>query len=280
MGIFLAIMIGATIGAVITWRQREEFGLQAAYNLVNAGLPNDSDLVKAAAKRFQRRQEAFTIGSWLGGFSSLVVLVYLGSPIIGILWSALIGMLGVAIAICTLHFRAVRAARQDGPRLAALGHRRLRDYLIWPEIVFQYGVLVLPLATACLGVLVLARYDDPGVGWTLIGVGLVCLAICAVALVLQQRVLHLSQPASGEDALRWEEALRASTLRDLSEVMMWACWLLGGAAVITADLPAEMPAFIEPLTYILFGGGIVGMLVAQTLASGKWGLRQSQRAIG
>ena len=144
----------------------------------------------------------------------------------------------------------------------------------------QYGVLILPLATAGLGVVVLARYDEAGVGWTLIGVGVVCLLICAFALVLQQRVLHLSQAASEESALRWEEALRASTLRDLSEVMMWACWLLGGAAIITADLPAGLPAFVEPLMYVLFGGGIVGMLVAQTSASGKWGLWRSQRAIG
>lgn len=280
MVLYLALIAGATFGAVLVWRQRAEIGLKEAYDLVNAGLPNETEQVQAAAKRFRQRQEARTLGSWLGGTTGLIVLAALGAPIIGLLWSALSGMLGVAIAISWLHGRAIRTAGQEGPRLARLGQRRLRDYLIWPELVAQYAVLVLPVATAVIGVVVLAGYDDPRTGWTLVGVAVPCLLICGFVLVLQRRVLELSQPAAGESELRWEEALRAATLRDLSETMMWAAWLLGGGAIITVDLPSRLPSFVEPLSYVLFGGGIAVLAVAQLSSSGKWGLRRSQRALG
>lgn len=280
MWMFSGVAVGFTIGSVLVWRQREEIGLKRAYDLVRAGLPNETELVKAAARRFQHRQEASTIGGWLGGITGLIVFVALGSPIIGLLWSGLIGTFGVAVAICAFHLRAVRAAHREGPRLARLGQRRLRDYLIWPEIIAQYGELVLPLAATAIGVLVLTGHDDPKVGWTLVGVGVACLLICAIALVLQRKVLQLSQAASEESQLRWDEALRAATLRELSEMMMWACWLLGGAAIILADLPSGLPSFVEPLGLVLFCGGIAVLVVAQLSGSGKWGLRRSQRAIG
>jgi len=280
MWIFLAVAVGFTVGTVVVWRKREEIGLKRAYSLLQAGLPNETELVLAAARQFQRRQAASTIGAWLGGISALIVFAALGSPIMGLIWSVLFGTFGVAVAICVVHIRAVRAARREGPRLATLGQRRLRDYLVWPEIIAQYGELVLPLATAAIGVLVLARHDAPRVGWSLVGAGVACLVVCAIALVLQRKVLALSQPASGESELRWDEALRAATLRELSEMMMWACWILGGATVISADLPSGLPSFVEPLANVLFCGGIAVLSAAQLSAAGKWGLRRSQRAIG
>lgn len=280
MWIFLAVAIGLTIGSVLVWRRRAEAGLTEAYDLVQAGLPNETELVQAAARRFEQRQAGAVIGAWLGGIIALGAFASQGSPIIGLLWSGLIGTFGVAVATCVFHFRAVRAARRDGPRLARLGPRRLRDYLIWPEIVAQYGELVLPLATAAVGVLVLTGQDEPRIGWALVGAGVAGLLICGIAHVLQRRVLALSQSASGESELRWAEALRAATLRELSQTMMWACWFLGGATIVAADLPAGLPSFVEPLSYGLFCGGIAVLVGAQLSGSGKWGLRRSQRAIG
>jgi hypothetical protein len=280
MWIFTGVAVGFTIVSVLVWRQRAEVGLKEAYELVQAGLPNETELVQAAARRFERRQAGAVIGAWLGGISALIVFASQGSPIIGVLWSGLIGTFGVAVATCVFHFRAVRAARRDGPRLARLGQRRLRDYLIWPEIVAQYGELVLPLVTAGVGALVLTGQDEPRIGWALVGAGVACLLICGIAHVLQRKVLALSQAASGESELRWAEALRAATLRDLSEMMMWACWLLGGATIIAVDLPSGLPTFVEPLSYVLFCGGIVVLVGARLSGAGKWGLRRSQRAIG
>lgn len=279
MWIFVAVAIGFTVGSVLVWRQRQEIGLKQAFALVQAGLPNETELVQAAARRFQQRQATSTIGAWLGGISALIVFAALGSPIMGLLWSALIGMFGVAVAVCVVHLRAVRGARRDGPRLASLGQRRLRDYLIWPEIIAQYGQLLLPLITAAIGVLVLTRHDLR-IGWTLVGVGVACLLVCAIAVVLQRKVLELSQPASGESELRWQEALRAATLRELSGMMMWICWSLGGVAIVSADLPPGLPSYIEPITLVLFCGGIAVLSAAQLAGAGKWGLRRSQRAIG
>lgn len=279
MLVYVSLMIGVTVTAVLVWRQREELGLKKAYDLVNAGLPNETELVQAAAKQFRQRQAASTIGSWLGGATALIVLAIVHSPIVGLLWSVVAGMFGVAVAVYGVHLRTVRAARREGPRLARLGQRRLRDYLVWPEIAGQYVALVLPVAAVAIGVLVLVDHDDPRIGWTLAGVPVVGLLISAAALVLQRRVLRLSQSAGGESELRWEEAMRAATLRDLGEVIIWSCWLLGGGTAVSVSLPAGMPSFAEPLTLVLFCGGVVVMGMA-ALASGKWGLRRSQRALG
>jgi hypothetical protein len=280
MVFYLAVVAAMTIGAVLVWRQRAEIGLKQAYDLVQAGLPNETELVQAAATRFRQRQAATTIGSWLGGAVALLALGTLGEPLIVLVWCAMSGLFGVAAAVCVLHYRTVRATRPQGPRLASLGQRRLRDYLVWPEIACQYVAVVLPLATAGVGIVVLTTADDPRTGWTLIGIALGCLLVCVAGTILQRKVLALPQPASGESELRWEEALRAATLRDLSELMVWVCWLLGGAAVITVDLPSGLPAFVEPLSYVLFGGGIAVLAVTTLSSAGKWGLRRSQRALG
>lgn len=280
MWIFLAVAIGFTIGAVLVWRKQEEIGRKRAYALVQAGLPNETEVVQAAARRFQHLHAASTIGGWLGGIGALIVFAALGSPVMGLLWSGLIGTFGVAVAACVFHLHAIRTARPEGPRLASLGQRRLRDYLLWPEIVAQYGVLALPLTTAAVGVLVLTGQDASTTGWALVGAGVASMLVCAIAHVLQRKMLAVSQAVSGESELRWAEALRAATLRELGGLMMWACWCLGGVVIISVDLPSRLPAFVESLGYVLCGGGIVVLVVAQASASGKWGLRRSQRAIG
>jgi hypothetical protein len=277
---FGGAMIGVLIVAVMVWRDRKSIGLTAAYRLVNAGLPNDLDLVKAAASRFERRQLASTIGGSIGGWIGVGGVLYFGAPVLALIWSALIGTFGVAVAICWLHFRAVRAARPSGPRTASLRQRKLADFLVWPEIVAQYAVLVLPLTAGWLGVQVLTGDDRPERGWLLIGAAAVALAIYLVASVLQLRVLRLSQAATQESELRWEEAMRAATLRELSEVMTWTCWFLGAGAALSFELPRGLPSFLGPLTIVLFGLGFVVMGVAQVLGATKWGLRRSQRAFG
>jgi len=115
--------------------------------------------------------------------------------------------------------------------------------------------------------------------WMFAGVA-VGVTIGTVLVWRQRKVLALSRPASGESELRWAGALRAATLRELSEMMMWACCFLGGATVIAADLPAGLPSFVEPLGLVLLCGGIVVLAVAQFSGAGQWGLRRSQRAIG
>jgi hypothetical protein len=179
-----------------------------------------------------------------------------------------------------LHVRAVRSAKIDGPRTAFLRQRRLSDFLVWPEIVVQYGVLVLPLASGALGVLVLAGDERPHRGWLLVIAAVLSLLIYAAATILQRRVLGLNQVASEESELRWEEALRASTLRDLAGVMMMTCWLMGGVVAVSFDWPDGLPSYVQPVTYILFGGGIVAIGVVKLMSGTKWGLRRSQRVIG
>ncbi len=275
----VALALGL-VAVVWVWRDRKAIGLRDAYRLVEAGLPNERELVDAAAARFEQRQLVSTVGGALGGAIGLGVVAYVGTALPGLIWSALIATFGVGLAICWMHFKSVSAARTAGPRAASLRPRRLTDFLVWPEVVVQYGALVLPLAAVWLGVLVVTGGERPGRGWALLGGAAVALAIYLIALVLQSRVLRLSQAATGELELRWEEAMRAATLRELSEVMTWSCWFLGAGAAISFDYPASVPSFVEPLMLVLFGLGVVVMGVAQVLGATKWGLRRSQRAFG
>jgi hypothetical protein len=277
----LVVVAAATAGSWQAWRKRKETGLAEAYDLVReAGLPNETDRVMAAARRFEQRHTVFTIGGWFGCALGLISFVYAGVGLTGLVWWGLVGTFGAGVAICVLRFRAVRSARTDGPRTASLRQRRLSDFLVWPEIVIQYGVLVLPLASVALGVLVLTGDEEPRRGWLLVAAGALSLLIYVAATILQRRVLGLNQVASEESELRWEEALRASTLRDLADVMMLTCWLMGGVVAVSFDWPDGLPSFVQPVTYVLFGGGIVAMGVAKLMSGTKWGLRRSQRVIG
>ncbi|MGC4938292.1 hypothetical protein [Kribbella sp. DT2] len=280
LGVFGVALVAGLVAVVWVWRDRKAIGLKAAYRLVEAGLPNDRDLVAVAATRFEQRQLVSTIGGAIGGALGLGVVMYVGAALPGLIWSALISTFGVGFAICWMHFKTVGDARKAGPRTASLRPRRLTDFLVWPEVVVQYGALVLPLAAVWLGVMVAAGDDRPSRGWALLGAAAVALAIYVTALALQARVLRLSQAATGEPELRWEEAMRAATLRELSEVMTWSCWFLGAGAAISFEYPRSVPSFVEPIMLALFAVGVVVMGVAQVSGSTKWGLRRSQRAFG
>lgn len=275
----VALALGL-VAVVWVWRERKEIGLREAYRLVEAGLPNERGLIDAAAARFEQRQMVSTVGGAIGGAIGLGVVAYAGAALPGLIWSGLICTFGVGLAICWMHFKAVAAARKAGPRTASLRPRRLADFLVWPEIAVQYGALVLPAAAIWLGVLVVTGDDSPRRGWVLLGAAAVALGIYGIALMLQARVLRLSQAATGEDELRWEEAMRAATLRELREVMTWSCWFLGAGAAISFEYPASVPSFVEPLMLVLFVVGVVVVGVAQMLGATKWGLRRSQRAFG
>jgi hypothetical protein len=275
----VALALGL-VAVVWVWRDRKAIGLRDAYRLVEAGLPNERELIDAAAGRIERRQMVSTVGGAIGGAIGLGLVAYVGAAWPGLIWSALFATFGVGLATCWMHFKAVGAARNAGPRAASLRPRRLGDFLVWPEIVVQYGALVLPLAAIWLGVLVVVGGDRPNRGWLLIGAAAVAVVIYVIAFVLQARVLRLSQAATGEEELRWEEAMRAATLRELSEVMTWSCWFLGAGAAISFDDPGSVPSFVEPLIFVLFGLGFVVMGVAQVAGTTKWGLRRSQHAFG
>jgi hypothetical protein len=236
-------------------------------------------LVEAAVTRFRRQREALTIGGWIGCSVGAIGLTASGLKTAAELWWATVAMLGAAIAICVLQFRAVRAARADGPRTASLRQRMMVDFQSWPELVAQFGSMLLPVVTGGLGVLVLTGDHNASRGWLLVIPSIAAVAIAAIAVVLQIRLVRLSQVATEEAELRWEEALRAASVRELASIITWTCWILGASVAFSFEWPSGTPGFVEPLTYGLVVGGLLLMSVGGLIATSSWGLRWPQKRV-
>jgi hypothetical protein len=265
-------MLGMTAAMVWAWFLRKSTARAEVGRWVQrGGLPAEPELVEVAQTWFQRRQATLVVGVWIGMMVGGIVLLIAGvglDPAFLAWWFAAV-ILGGGIVTCVRSYRAVRKGRADGPRAAALRPRRLTDYLSTFEIWVQYGLIAVPLLAAALGLLALGSG-----GWVLVVGGLVAVPMTAAAFYLQRLSLQVSQPAGGEAELQWQKAFRAATLRDLGMVGICISWLLGAAAALSFDWPADVPGFVPPATYVLFLGSTV-LIVASTVVSvSKLGLRR------
>ncbi|WP_425829646.1 hypothetical protein [Kribbella sp. DT2] len=258
--------------------------------LVNrGGLPPVPELVSSALRWHERRQ-LITIGGTLAGVLAGGAVIVIADQVVDIDLVASDGldvrlltwMLAAAAAVgggaTLLHsYRSVLAARAGGPRTAALRPRQLSDYLSPIEIAIHRGAVLLPLAAVGLGVVVLAGSDHPASGWILIASGLIAVPLWVVGLWLQQLALRVNQASGGEVELRWQEALRAATLRDLGSAVVTVSWLLGASVPMSFQWPSDIPGFVEPATTGLFLVAIAALCVIWTIAASRRGLQRVQR---
>jgi hypothetical protein len=286
----VAMMVLAT---GVMWTQRRKAAQTEVNRLVGrGGLPPEPDLVEAALQWYLRRQEVLLLGLLAGTLAAgvIVVLAYLGLGIgfetgavldVRLLtWMLAAAAAAGGIATLGLSYRTVRASRSDGRRTAALRPRRLSDYLSPIEIAIHYGAIVLPLVAIGLGIVVLGSNDHPARGWILIGSGLAAVPLWGTGVLLQRAALRVNQPSGREAELRWQEALRATTLRDLGSSMITVSWLLGASIPMSFQWPSDAPAFAEPLSVVLFVVAVGLLCVMWTVAASRRGLRRVDRVVG
>lgn len=281
------------IVTLVLWTQRRKAAKTEVDRLVSrGGLPPEPDLVDSALRWYERRQEVLLLGVLAGtlGAPAIVVLAYLGMDIgfetgavldVRLLsWMLAAAAAAGGIATLGLSYRTVRASRTDGPRTAALRPRQLNDYLSPIEIAIHYGAIVLPLAAIGLGIVVLGSSDHPARGWILIGSGLAAVPLWGSGVLLQRMALRVNQPSGRAAELHWQEALRATTLRDLGSSMITVSWLLGASVPMSFQWPADAPDFVEPFSIALFVISIGLLCVTWTVAASRRGLRRVQRVVG
>ncbi|MGW7681099.1 hypothetical protein ACWGID_10195 [Kribbella sp. NPDC054772] len=287
----VAIMVAA---ALVLWVLRRKLAAAEVNRLVErGGLPAEPELVGAASKWYLRRQEILLLGLLIGILAggAIAWLAHQGVGVglttgVGIDIRLLTWMLALAAAAGGLanlvhSYRTVRLSRANGPRMAALRPRQLVDYLGPIEIAIQYAVVVLPLVTIGLGGLVVLGSDDhPARGWILIGSGLAAVPLWGCGLLLQRKALQVSQSSSRDAELHWQEAMRATTLRDLGSSAVTVCWLLGAGIPMSFEWPSDIPGFVDPLVSVLFLVAVGFFSVTSMAASSRSGLQRVQRVAG
>ncbi|MFD7161657.1 hypothetical protein ACFV9C_44230 [Kribbella sp. NPDC059898] len=258
-----------------------------------AGLPAESRLVEAAVKWQRRRQTILLTGMLAGTLvaGGVVLLVHNGlhfgfasgdvfdKRLLSWLFAAAAVAGAGGLATLAYNYRIVRSAG-GGQRAAALRPRRLADYLSPLEIAIQYSCLVLPLVGIGMGVVVLGTAEHPARGWILVVSGLVAVPSWALGLLLQRRALQVNQPAGDKAELLWQEALRASTLRDLGASVLTICWLLGAAFPMSFDWPPDAPHFVQRLAPVLFLVAAAMLFARGVVAASRRGLGRVQRIAG
>jgi hypothetical protein len=285
-----AVMVA---GAVVLWMQRRKAANREVDRRVErGGLPADGVYVEAAQLWFRRRQETVIIGVLIAALMAIVVLVLsrwiAGTPLLSgrdfdlrlLTW--IVAPMAGAVGFASLFhgYRAVRASRTDEPRTAALRPRQLTDYLSPFELALYYAAVVLPLVDAGLGIVVLGRTDHPGRGWFLVTTGLAGVLLWAVGLVILRMALRVNQSSSGQDELRWQEAFRATILRDIGTAMYTVSFLLGTAPLMAIDWPSDIPGWVPTFATVLFAVSVLAWCTTWLLADSKSGLRRVQRVAG
>jgi hypothetical protein len=280
------MLLGA---ALVMFLDRRKFAVRETNRLVaHGGLPTDPELVEAARRWYVRRQvvvlSGLVVGALVGG--AAILIAKRGWDLASELDVRLVSFL-VAVAAATgglaslaYSYKTVRMTRHDGPRTAALRPRRVADYLSPIELAIGYGAVLLPLVAVAMGAVVLGSNDHPARGWILVASGVAAVPLWGMGIFLQRKALGVNQQSSGADELRWQETLRATTLRDIASSGLTVCWLLGASVPMSFQWPSDAPGFLSPMATVLFLVS-VGMLILSGVV-GRSGrvLRRAQQVAG
>ncbi|MBM7832197.1 hypothetical protein JOE59_002902 [Agromyces cerinus] len=203
------------------------------------GLPLDGDeeLERAVGERLRLRARWGTLGT-LVGIAACVPIVLSGAltthsdwgaGIAPFAWIVLLGVLftgrGIGVAISILP--APPEVRRHGPRIARLPRPTVADYVAPIE---RTGARVLVATAALLAVGVGLMPIEIGPKLLVAAATLGALAALVAVELVSAALVARPQPAVNEQLLRWDDALRAQTLRDLVSVPL----MFGALAVFTA----------------------------------------------
>lgn len=180
---------------------------------------------------------------------------------------------GVAVGAGTSAIASMLPTHDDGKRVARLSAPRYADYVVGFE---RWGAVVaVALGVIAVGVgVVSGLFATPGSSGAasdsalrmstiaaFITVGLAVVTLAASAWVSRAIVAH-GQRATSELGLAWDDALRASALRDIVTVPI----LLGlYGFVLSAYSISQAPASGD-LAFVMLGALLIGVVVAFGLA--------------
>jgi hypothetical protein len=277
--------------ALVMFLDRRKLAVRETNRLVeHGGLPADPELVEAARQWYVRRQvvlvSGLVVGALVGGAAVLIAKkgwgLALESELDMRLVAFLVAVAAAAGGLASLahSYKTVRMTRLDGPRTAVLRPRRVGDYLSPIELAIEYGAVLLPLVAVAMGAVVLGSNDHPARGWILVASGVAAVPLWGMGIFLQRKALEVNQQSSGVDELRWQETLRATTLREIASSGLTVCWLLGATVPMSFQWPSDAPGFLSPLATVLFLVS-VGMLILSGVV-GRSGrvLRRAQQVAG
>ncbi|WP_405059881.1 hypothetical protein OG474_45125 [Kribbella sp. NBC_01505] len=299
MYVILGVMV---VTMVVLWSQRGKVAESEVRRLVGrGGLPAEVELVASATEWFRQRQTILVLGILAGTVAAGVALfvadavsggeLQLG-PAFGeesfeftvdlrlLAWFLAITAACGGVATLLHGYRAVRLARVEGPRSAALRPRKLGDYLNPIEIAIYYVIVAVPLICIGLGVVVLGSADHPQRGWVLVASGGIAVLMWGGGLLLQRLALGVSQASGRPEQLLWQEALRAATLRDIGTAMITTSWLLGAAVPASFTWPSDVPGSFTWMGLGLFMAALALSMLASAVAYSPWGLQRVRRVVG
>jgi hypothetical protein len=239
--------IGAVVVFVLTYfplyLRFSAFRLARSIDLT---LPDDIALT--VGRRTALRQRGGAVGGVGGAVGASLALTAGGSAVGG--WSILFligGMFtGIALGIAVVSLRAARPVHSDAVRVARASAVDPRDYLAPIDRIGTRVTVVLGLVAAVVAVV---RGDDyPGalletvpVPYVVVlaGVGVLTLVLFEIA---SRRVVAQPQFAQTQTELAWDDAMRATLLRDM----------------VTAPLALGLYAFMFVLFTVVDSGQAAG----------------------
>ena len=212
---FITIFVLALCVALFALSFVPFFARWSAYRhsvLIRVDLPRH--LERTVSERLMRGQRGGTISGFLFilGAAIIVNLGFVGHDTSINLWfiaGGAIAGVGVGVAIAAVTGRST--VPSNGPRVARSGAVAVSDYVAPLERVGAVVAVLLAIAVLVFGVVV-------GSDWSLFPTAVFAVLGAASLIVFEvagRRIVDLSQPAGSTGELVWDDAIRASILRDL-----------------------------------------------------------------
>jgi hypothetical protein len=267
----LVALMGVVAVIVIATRRRTVVA-EVKQNARLAGLPADPASHDEAVRRQLRRFDGRTYGLFGALAIGAPALLLSEGGTASFAWTLAFyawiafGWFGTVVGSSVAHLRELhRRRRTVATRAAQLRRRRLTDYLSPLELVALSVPGLLAVWPAALALITLGKVDAGRSSVLFISSVLELLFLLMIALLLCA-TLALPSLAASETGLRWEEAERARSLRDLAEMTTRLTMGLAVALpnLVLADEPAAYPTswafcviFLPPLAG---PGGEAGLL--------------------
>ena len=236
--------------------------LRRAYRL---GITLPANLEAEVAHRLMARQRGAAIGGGL--LTALAAAAFTwelgvdnGSDQTGLfIVGAAFAGIGIGASVAALAGRP--AAHPDRVRVARSNAVTVRDYVAPLELVGARAVVIAAVVVLIVGAVLAATGSDIGL-YPIAFFAVFGAVSLAVFEVVSRRIIDRPQPAGSTAELVWDDAVRASTLRDLvtAPLALGAyCLIFGVFGVTGTDAPV--------LVVTIVGGVFLALLVAAAIVT-------------
>jgi hypothetical protein len=233
-----------------------------------AGIGIPSGLAEALQKRATNRTRwgaVSAVAAMLFLYSALVLSRVAMTPSLYLLCLAT-SIIGYSFAVACVSLRFESALSESPVRLARLRRVRIGDYvgpwpraLAWITVAFGGVLTVADFLTVAAGHSDHSAFDLFLPSLCTVGAGIVGLALFEIGARL---IVRRAQPAGSTDELVWDDALRASAIRDLLGTAVFAVYAGSLAAFVLSRMAPEGTA----LAFLLRIGALA-LWILYTVAS-------------